>query len=268
MMYTSNGNKTVVITLSNNLITENNMSRTNNVTTSPIYYTGTPNNIIQFVKEEPLNIDEVIEVNEGDICPTRKRQRLNHLTTEQKVMRRKLKNRVAAQQARDRKKERMDQLEEENIMLKKRINDLTNCTTTLTQENSRLQQENTDLITKLSQCTCPVIPQNSKTKASGNSRQVVRVRTPVSNAIYGSAEFRYLPWKVAREAVTWVLLLTAICCKLSGQPKLLQNQFQHQNQLKYQWKWLEHYQAFWKTMKILPHKKIRLKPPIKSILIT
>ena len=88
MMYTMNGNKTIVITLSNNLTTENNMSRANNVSTSPIYYTGTPNNIIQVVKEEPINIEEVIEVNEGDICPTRKRQRLNHLTTEQKIMRR------------------------------------------------------------------------------------------------------------------------------------------------------------------------------------
>ena len=160
----------------------------------------------------------------------------------------------------------MDQLEEENLMLKKRINDLTTCTTTLTQENSRLQQENTDLQAKLSQCTCSVIPQNSKSKASGNSRQVVRVRTPVSNAIYGSAEF--LPWTIAREAAVWVLLLTAICCKLSVQPKSSQNQFQHQNLLKYQWKWWEHYQVFWKTMRILPCKKIRLKPPIKYSLIT
>jgi len=67
--------------------------------------------------------------------PGRKRQRLDHLTVEEKMMRRKLKNRVAAQSARDRKKVQMDQLEDEVAILKSEM-------ASLRAENARLQVEN------------------------------------------------------------------------------------------------------------------------------
>lgn len=70
--------------------------------------------------------------------PVRKRQRLDHLTREEKIMRRKLKNRVAAQSARDRKKARMDELEEQ--------------VTVLQAERNALVAENKLLRKRLQQC--------------------------------------------------------------------------------------------------------------------
>jgi len=51
------------------------------------------------------------------IAGTKKRRRLTYLTPEEKLVRRKLKNRVAAQTARDRKKQRMTELEEMIVVL-------------------------------------------------------------------------------------------------------------------------------------------------------
>lgn len=64
----------------------------------------------------------------GTAPPPRKRERLTHLTPEEKLNRRKLKNRIAAQTARDRKKQKMVGLEQ--------------TTTVLEQEMDAIQAEN------------------------------------------------------------------------------------------------------------------------------
>lgn len=55
-----------------------------------------------------------------DITPEgqpRRRRRLTHLTNEEKVLRRKLKNRVAAQNARDKKRDESERIKIENEQL-------------------------------------------------------------------------------------------------------------------------------------------------------
>lgn len=64
----------------------------------------------------------------------RKRERLTNLTKEEKLHRRKLKNRVAAQTARDRKKEK-------SIRLEKTVRILLHETTLLRAANANLQRE-------------------------------------------------------------------------------------------------------------------------------
>lgn len=74
-----------------------------------------------------------------DVCLRGKKRRLDHLTWEEKLQRKKLKNRVAAQTSRDRKKAKLDELEETVRILKER-NDI------LTQECKTLKTQNESLL--------------------------------------------------------------------------------------------------------------------------
>lgn len=80
---------------------------------------------------------------------SRKRRRLTHLTPEERMMRRKLKNRVAAQTARDRKKERMVELEEALAQMEAENKRLQTENLTLKQQTGVLAQENVSLRAKL-----------------------------------------------------------------------------------------------------------------------
>lgn len=95
--------------------------------------------------EKQFNLDSSSSA-ETTVKNKKKRQRLTHLTPEEKIMRRKLKNRVAAQSARDRKKVRMDQLEEAVKVLKEQNEKLKNENSILKDKTKVLLDENRKLL--------------------------------------------------------------------------------------------------------------------------
>lgn len=86
-------------------------------------------------------VPEEASLFKSDVCIRGKKRRLDHLTWEEKLQRKKLKNRVAAQTSRDRKKAKLDELEETVRTLRER-NEL------LTQECTMLRTQNESLVTE------------------------------------------------------------------------------------------------------------------------
>merc|ERR1711971_1542317 len=101
------------------------------------------------------------EQDEDHEAPARKRANLDHLSPEERMMRRKLKNRVAAQTARDKKKAATDSMEQQLAEAKARLQEsldanaiLMKTNTQLQVENANLQQKNSELQARLSPISC------------------------------------------------------------------------------------------------------------------
>jgi len=165
-------------------------------------------NCIQVIKNEPR--DGTME--EDDSKPPRKRQRLDHLSMEEKLMRRKLKNRVAAQTARDRKKLRMDQLEAQLTDLKEHIGELTSLTTILSDQNEKLVEENEELEQKLERCTCRGRNVTDNSGSNSHGAEVAEgIMVPVSAPTTGSAVSLPQQRAVGALAVIRIMVLSTLC---------------------------------------------------------
>ncbi|XP_067144285.1 X-box-binding protein 1 [Centruroides vittatus] len=106
---------------------------------------------VSILMDSPAKMKDSNSSADEDISPApiRKRQRLDHLTNEEKMLRRKLKNRVAAQCARDRKKARMSSLEDQVTTLENEKEELMKENILLKEHNEKLEKENLELRRKL-----------------------------------------------------------------------------------------------------------------------
>jgi len=96
-------------------------------------------------ESEDEDILKIMEPLDDAKPPVRKRANLDHLTPEEKMMRRKLKNRVAAQNARDKKRVKMDGMEDALRAMKQEMDRIRKENKRLIELNERLLSENQSL---------------------------------------------------------------------------------------------------------------------------
>ncbi|XP_063706712.1 X-box-binding protein 1 [Culicoides brevitarsis] len=125
-----------------------------------------PNPMDEFLqfKSEPLDTDGESSSN-GSTTVGRKRK-LDHLTVEEKIQRKKLKNRVAAQTSRDRKKAKMEEMECKIATQAKEIKTLTDTCKQLKKERNELEKVCKDLETRCSNMERKFQEQQEKLEAA------------------------------------------------------------------------------------------------------
>jgi len=172
--------------------------------------------VLKFNSEDSLNddlSDEEFNLDQSTSEKTevKKRQRLTHLSAEEKMMRRKLKNRMAAQSARDRKKLKMEELEQEIIQVKAQNEKLKN-ENALLKENARvLLEENRKLL-------------KHKQDTLNQQQQISNEIIPIENQIIGSS----LKRKINPMTLVGVADESAVFINLVSQPKKQQLQIMFQ----------------------------------------
>ncbi|NXS08270.1 XBP1 protein, partial [Neodrepanis coruscans] len=148
--------------------------------------------------------------------PARKRQRLTHLSPEEKALRRKLKNRVAAQSARDRKKARMTELEQQVLELEEENQKLLLENQLLRERTCNLVLENQEL-----RCRLGLDVLATKEEDGSESQAVKESQVDEIRLVTGSAESAALRLRVPLQQVqaqqspfliasTWILMAVTL----------------------------------------------------------
>ncbi|NXF87634.1 XBP1 protein, partial [Eubucco bourcierii] len=146
--------------------------------------------------------------------PARKRQRLTHLSPEEKALRRKLKNRVAAQSARDRKKARMTELEQQVVELEEENQKLL-------LENQLLRERTCNLTLENQELRCRLGLDALKMEEENESKFVEESQVDEIRLVTGSAESAALRLRVPLQQVqaqqspflitfTWILMAVTL----------------------------------------------------------
>ncbi|KAK5645492.1 hypothetical protein RI129_006792 [Pyrocoelia pectoralis] len=112
-----------------------------------------------------------------------KKRRLDHLTWEEKVQRKKLKNRVAAQTSRDRKKAKMEEMEHAIQELFYKNEELMKECKELRNTNKKLNEENTAFRNSQNTCRCN---QNSVVESEAQQGSAASIPLPKGRDTYST----------------------------------------------------------------------------------
>ncbi|XP_037946574.1 X-box-binding protein 1 [Teleopsis dalmanni] len=134
----------------------------------------------------PVVMDAIpVATDEG--APKGKKRRLDHLTWEEKVQRKKLKNRVAAQTSRDRKKARMEEMECEIKELNQKTEILENKCESLQAINDSLLEKNQKLDMEVEMMRQQLLELQQQQQQMSGSKSKVATCTGCESILNGSA---------------------------------------------------------------------------------
>lgn len=139
-----------------------------------------------------------------------KKRRLDHLSWEEKIQRKKLKNRVAAQTSRDRKKAKMEQMEQALQQLFSQNEALSAEREKLKLANQRLSEENADLYSRL-QAPCENCSQNRTVECEAQNGSTESTLQPQGKTTHSAAALNK-----QSTAALWKIILACLLYRTSS----------------------------------------------------